>query len=163
MKITSKWIEQLSGLEATAEYEDADNFSKVPYDKATQVVCLAFYQGKMLVVFDGDKKSWGLPGGSLEAPESFEDCAKRELQEEANVEVLRYKPIGFQKAFLKGHSAEYQLRVFCEVKPFGDFIEDPDGDIIEIKYVDLKEYKKYFDWGEVGDRLVERAMGFLQN
>ena len=162
MKITSTWKENISGLTATAEYEDAEDFSKVPYQKATQVLCFAFYQGKMLVVFDGDTKTWGLPGGGLEAPESFEDCAKRELQEEANMEMLSYKPIGFQKASLPDKPVEYQLRVFCQARPYGEFEKDPDGDVIKIKFINPKDYKKYFDWGKVSDRLIKRALSFLK-
>lgn len=161
MKITNTWLEQISGLRATAEYEDINDFSGLPYEKCTQVLCFAFYKNKMLLVRDGDKKSWGPPGGSIEKPESFEDCAKRELQEEANVEMLSFKPIGYQKAWLPNKPKEYQLRVFCEVKPFGEFIEDPDGDVTEIKFIDPKDYRKYFDWGEVGERIIKRALGLI--
>ena len=158
MKITNSWIEQISGLKAIAEYEDMDDFSSLPYEKCTQVLCFAFYKNKMLLVHDGDKKSWGPPGGGIEKPESFEDCAKRELLEEANVEMLSFKPIGYQKASLPDRPKKYQIRVFCEVQPFGKFVEDPDGDVTEIKYIDPKDYKKYFNWGEVGERIIERAL-----
>jgi len=82
---------------------------------------------------------------------------KRELIEEANIEMLSFKPIGYQKAWLPNKSKEYQLRVFCEVKPLGKFVEDPDGDITEIKFINPKDYKKYFDWGEIGERIMERV------
>ena len=31
---------------------------------------------------------------------------------------------------------------------------DPDGDVTEVKLIDPKDYKIYFDWGIVGDRLM---------
>ncbi|MDD2935495.1 MAG: NUDIX hydrolase [Candidatus Pacebacteria bacterium] len=158
MKIINSWFEKSSGLQATAEYEDLDDFSCLPYEKCTQVVCFAFYKNKLLLVRDGKKKSWGPAGGSIEKDETLEDCAKRELLEEANVEMLSFKPIGYQKASLPNGPEEYQLRVFCEVKPIGEFTKDPDGDITEIKYIDPKDYKKYFDWGEVGERIIKRAI-----
>lgn len=158
MKITNSWIEKSCGLKATAEYNDTDDFSCLPYEGCTQVLCFAFYKNKMLLVHDGNNKSWGPPGGGIEKPETFDDCAKRELQEEANVEMLNFKPIGYQKAWLSNGPKEHQLRVFCEVKPLGKFIEDPDGDVTEIKYIDPKDYKKYFDWGEVGERIMERVI-----
>ena len=51
-----------------------------------------------------------------------------------------------------------QVRMFCIVEPYGDFVSDPDGDVTEIKLIDPKDYKQYFDWGEIGDRIVERAV-----
>jgi len=160
MKIKNSWIEKMSGLRAVAEYEDMDDFSSLPYEKCTQVICFAFYENKLLLVYDGDKKSWGPAGGGIEKPETFEDCARRELQEEANVKMLSFKPIGYQKANLPQRPKEYQLRVFCEVEPLGKFIEDPDGDITEIKYINPTDYIKYFDWGKVGKRIIERALEF---
>ncbi len=156
MKIINSWLEQSNGLRATAEYEDLEDFSCLPYEKCTQVVCFVFYKNKLLLVHDGKKKSWGPAGGGIEKPETFEDCARRELIEEANVEMLSFKPIGYQKASLPNKPKEYQLRVFCEVRPIGEFKKDPDGDITEIKYIDPKDYKQYFDWGEVGERIMER-------
>ena len=32
------------------------------------------------------------------------------------------------------------------------------GDVTEIKLIDPKDYKKYFDWSSVGDRLMEQAL-----
>jgi len=163
MKITNSWFEQLSGLQATAEYEDTDDFSSLPYEKCQQVVCFAFFENKLLLVHDGNKKTWGPAGGGLEKPETFEDCARRELIEEANVEMLSFKPIGYQKASLPDRPAEYQLRVFCDVKPYGNFVEDPDGDITKIQYIDPKDYKQYFDWGKIGERIIERAIELKEN
>jgi hypothetical protein len=56
-----------------------------------------------------------------------------------------------------------QVRSFCIVEPYGDFESDPDGDITEIKLIDPQDYKKYFDWKVIGDRIMERAMEIKQN
>jgi hypothetical protein len=85
------------------------------------------------------------------------------LVEEANVRLVTYKPIGFQRAFLANGREEYQLRVFCEVEPLGKFISDPDGDVTKIKYINIDNYQKYFDWGDVGKRIIERVKKLKNN
>ena len=37
-------------------------------------------------------------------------------------------------------------------------VSSPDGEITEIKLIDPKDIKQYFDWGKIGDRIIERAM-----
>ena len=37
-------------------------------------------------------------------------------------------------------------------------IYDPDGDITELKLIDPADYKKYFDWGKIGDHIMQRAL-----
>lgn len=158
MKITNKWFEKQSGLEVTADYEDADDFSHLPYKECSQVFCFAFYGSKLLIVYREETNTWGLPGGHIDHPEAFEECVKRELKEESNTRLLNIRPIGYQKAYLPDKPAEYQLRFYSEVEPIGEFVEDPDGDITEIKFIDPKDYKEYFDWNKIGDRLMERAL-----
>jgi len=50
-----------------------------------------------------------------------------------------------------------QLRYFAIVEPYGPFVSDPDGDVTEIIECDKDDYKKYFDWQEIGERIIEKA------
>jgi 8-oxo-dGTP pyrophosphatase MutT (NUDIX family) len=109
----------------------------------------------MLVVHN--KHAWGLVGGGLEAGETYEECLKREIKEESNMRVLSFVPVGAQEVQFDGKII-YQLRYACIIQPYGDFVSDPDGDVSEIKLIDPKDYKQYFDWGDVGERIVERAI-----
>ena len=59
--------------------------------------------------------------------------------------------------------ADISFRSFCLVKPIGEFISDPAGSVIEIRMIDPKDYKKYFDWGKIGDRIMEKAMKIFKN
>lgn len=103
---------------------------------------------------------WILPGGTREIGESIEETLKREIREETNMEVLEWKPIGVQTVFELDNKVEpyYQLRVACRVHPFGPFLSDPDGGILENKLINPKDYKKYFDWGEIGDEIIKKAV-----
>jgi hypothetical protein len=44
------------------------------------------------------------------------------------------------------------------VEPIGEFKSDPDGDVTEIKLINPSDYKEYFDWGVIGDRIMEQAL-----
>lgn len=159
MKINTHWTGS-NGVEYDVEYTDVDTFDELDYSRCKQVYGVCFCDGKMLLGFGGKKKGWGLIGGTIEVGETFEETLKREIQEESNTEVISAKPIGYQKCTdTRDGSYVYQLRFVCEVRPYGPFVSDPCPDgITEIKYIDPSDYKQYFDWGEVGERIIGRAM-----
>ena len=140
-------------------YNDTVDFSEIMEKKCTQIYAVSFVQdtGKIIIVHVGKKNMWVLPGGGIEAGETFEEAARREVKEETNMEVLRYVPIGYQEVREPGKDPYYQLRCYCEVRPFGDFVEDPDGDITEIKLIDPADYPQYFDSGDIGEHIIMRA------
>ncbi len=148
-----------SGVEYILEYSDCDDFSVLPYELCRQVYGVCFYGDKMVIGYGGNKQAWGLIGGTIEDGETFEETLKREIQEESNMEALSKHPIGYQKMTdTRDGSFVYQLRYVAVVRPFGPFISDPAGSITGIKLVSPQEYKKYFDWGSIGERIIERAL-----
>lgn len=138
-------------------YHDTDSFDGLDKSKVTQAYGVCFYGDKLVIGFGGKKNNWGLVGGTIEKGETFEDTLRREIIEESNMEILKFHPIGYQEVF---HNEAYkiQLRYACIVNPIGPFVKDPAGSVTEIKLIDPKEYKKYFNWGVVGDRIMERAL-----
>jgi ADP-ribose pyrophosphatase YjhB (NUDIX family) len=122
-----------------------------------------FYKDKLVVVYAGKKGTWGPPGGHIEDGETYEEAVTREVMQESNMKVLHQELIGFIDAYEPNKTIR-QTRSFCVVEPYGDFEADTDieGDITEMKLIDPKDYKKYFDWGEVGDRIMQRAMEMLK-
>ena len=75
------------------------------------------------------------------------------------MKVLHQECIGYQDGEATGENKiGRQFRMFCIVEPYGDFEKDPDGDIFEVKLIDPKDYREYIKWGEIGDRLMERAL-----
>lgn len=56
---------------------------------ATDAVILSLRNGMLSVVLGkrSDGKGWALPGGFIKRGESLDDCVKRELKEEAGIEV----------------------------------------------------------------------------
>lgn len=160
MKITEEVVGN-AGVKYVFEYEDADSFDNLPSGQVRQAYAVCFVGEKMIVVHKTTKvvtSSWSLIGGTIESGETFEEALAREIHEEGNLKMLSAKPIGFQKATdSRDGSAVYQLRYVCTAEPFGPFEKDPAGGIDKVEFIDPKDYKNYFDWGKIGERIMERA------
>lgn len=122
------------------------------------VHAFCFY-GDKLVIVSSEKDHWTPPGGAIEKGEDYTEAAIREIKEESNMKVLHIDCIGYQDVQSEeGGRIFRQFRMIAIVEPYGDFDSDPDGDILEIKLIDPKDYKEYIKWGEVGDHLMKRAL-----
>lgn len=121
-----------------------------------------FYKDQMVLVWAKDH--WNTPGGALEEGENARDAVRREVKEETNMNVIRQRFVclqtySFQEPVLENEKGQsYQTVSICLVEPYGEFISDPDGDVDKIKLIDPKDYKQYLDWGERGDKLMERVL-----
>jgi ADP-ribose pyrophosphatase YjhB (NUDIX family) len=147
-----------SGQVVEVMYRDIDSDLDIKDKKISGVHAYCFYEDNLVVVYADSKGYWTPPGGGVEAGESARDAVIREVKEETNMRVLKQRFIGFQEISELG-SIVNQTRSVCIVEPYGPFVADPDGgEITEIKLTDPKDYKKYFDWGEIGDHLMERAL-----
>lgn len=148
-----------NGVEYIFEYSDAESFNHLEHSRCRQVYAVCFCDDKMAIGYGGHKNSWGLIGGTIEEGEDFEQTLKREIQEESNMEVLKLLPVGYQKMIdTRDNSFIYQLRYVCTARPYGPFVSDPAESITEIKLIDPKDYKQYFDWGKIGERIIGRAL-----
>ncbi len=158
MPLTNTYI-GASGVKYIFEYEDADSFKHLDPKDCTQAYGVAFCGDKIVIGFGGNKNGWGLIGGTIERGETLEQTLAREIKEESNMEVLSSLPVGYQKVTDTRDGKHYfQLRYVCTVRPYGPFIGDPARGIKEIKLINPTEYKKYFDWGAIGERIISRAM-----
>lgn len=153
--LTSNYIDPQTGEKAKFEYSNVDSF-EIDINKVVQVYGICFMDKKMIIV--KSTGGWSLPGGSREDGESIETALRREIKEETNMKIIDWRPIGIQTVFQEGKEPFYQIRAFCNVQPFGPFISDPDGDITEFKFIDPSEFKNYFDWGEIGEEILRRAV-----
>lgn len=139
-------------------YKDADSFDNLPIEKCKQIHSLCFYNSKIVIGFEGNNKRWVLIGGSREPEEKLEQTLVREVKEESNMRVLKYWPIGWQYVVQED---AYQIRYCCLVEPYGPFVSDPDEDILKIRLINPNEFSNYFDWGNIGDRLIERSLNLI--
>ncbi len=148
------------------EYTDVDTFSNLDLALFKQSYGICFVDGKLLIRsgdYGGTEKQWGYIGGRKEPGETPEQTLHREVQEESNMEIISFLPIGVQKVTRQNDGRVwYELRYVCKVRPMGAFVKDgAGGGSTEIKLIDPGDYKKYVDWGEIGDRLIIRALELL--
>ena len=138
-------------------YRDIESEKDLGDKKIKSVHGYCFYKDKLIIVYAECKKYWTLPGGGVEVGEGVCAAVRREIKEETNMKVLKHRFIGVQDIF-EPQGVTSQTRSVCIVEPYGPFVNDPDGDITEIKLIDPKDLKKYIDWGKIGERLLARAL-----
>src|SRR3989344_7505183 len=136
---------------------DVDNYKPV-----TQVygICLD-KDNKILVIKD---KRWQIPGGTPEKGESFIETLKREMLEEAQVEVDDLVPLGVQEVQYPNNTDKnqgdlfYQYRYIARVKKINPMQADPaTGREYERKFVSFDEIDEYVKWGGVGSEMFRDA------
>jgi ADP-ribose pyrophosphatase YjhB (NUDIX family) len=145
-----------SGNVLEVVYKDINSELDLAEKKVQGVHAYCFCEDKLVLVYS-DKKGWTPPGGGVEGDEDVRAAVRREVKEETNMNVIKQRFIGCQD-ITNSEAVVSQVRSVCLVNPSGPFVSDPDGDITKIELIDPKDYKKYFDWGEIGDHLMQRAL-----
>ncbi len=157
MRSINATLTNFAGQVLDVVYNDVDGVDDLLGKHIGGVHAYCFCGDKLVVVYSHKKNRWTPPGGGVEAGEDVETAVCREVQEEANMKVLKQQLIGCQDVS-KPAGVFSQTRSVCIVEPYGPFVSDPDGDITKIALIDPKNYKQYFDWGEIGDHLMKRAL-----
>jgi 8-oxo-dGTP diphosphatase len=124
----------------------------------SQVYGLVLNKQKQMLIVYHNMGYWILPGGGVEKGETLEQTLHRECYEEAAISLYAesIKPAFYQKIYKQDESGKWvlltvQMRYFAKLKSADFFENDPDGDILEIKWIDPSDLRNYLDWGEAID------------
>lgn len=97
--------------------------------------------------------SWQFPGGHLEFGETVEDCAKREVEEEAGIKIRNIVPSGFTNdVFIDADRHYVTLFVSSEYDSGEPTVMEPDK----------CEQWRWFQWGHLPEPLFTPIRNFLK-
>ncbi len=119
-------------------------------------------EGKILLI--QEHKNWTIPGGSTESGETPEDTLRREVDEEATLELGECRLIGASQTLvpkspkLIERKLFYQLRYVAIIKEMKEPTPDPcTGRIYSQKLIEPEEFNQYVQWGEIGKEMFRLA------
>jgi 8-oxo-dGTP pyrophosphatase MutT (NUDIX family) len=101
----------------------------------------------LLIKQFGRNDAWGVPKGHIEDEESFEECALREVKEETGLDVTLGSRL--PDAVISTRNTYKRVVLFMAVpvdssKPVAEF--DPDNEITDVKWFNIDELPKTFDY-----------------
>lgn len=150
------------GKDTKVIYRDIDHVDELQDRVCMGVRAYCFYNDKLVVTYSERKDMWEPPGGNVEMGELVTNAMIREVLEETNMQVIRHACIGYEDIFAE-EGVVTLMRFVCATEPNGEFVEDPDeGEISKIEAINPKDYKKYFDWHDIGDHMIKRALDIIE-
>lgn len=106
--------------------------------------------GKVLIGKRSSNKSflpgkWELPGGHVEFGETIEQCLKRELQEEFNIDIVLDKPYS-EYTYVMNDGKDHVIEVlyFVQMRGPNQKIKINKNEIEEYKWISRDEVDDYF-------------------
>lgn len=140
---------------------DVDSFAGVPDDLIKKAHAVCSWSNKLLLVHHPQWDVYGLPGGTREAGETIEQSLGREILEETNCQVTRFRPLCYHKVVGANGDTHYRLNYLCDIQPIGEFKTDPAGNIDRIIWIAPHEYPKYIEKKPYKLAVMERTLELL--
>ncbi|BDQ05006.1 MAG: hypothetical protein KatS3mg084_0524 [Candidatus Dojkabacteria bacterium] len=133
------------------------------FDNIRKVRCIALNDENLVCMVSHDGiVYWMVPGGTVEDGENPILALKRELQEEADIEIKNYKLIGFLEIefinhitrFVRKHTEMWFVAKIAKILPQ---TKDPaTGYILARDFFDVEEMAyKFQRWGKISKYMIE--------
>ena len=145
-----------------AEWFDVDDKTVIPDLPWQQIYVIGDLDGKVPLVYYAHGRE-NLPGGHTEPGETLEQTLCREVQEELNVRVAEWRPIGYQVLTNPEGRIDHQFRAVAKLEKLGEFAGDVGGSVIGYRLVDIGEVNQRIGYGDVGERMIARAKNTLKS
>lgn len=144
----------------TSDLLDSKNFSNIK-----KVRCIALEESKMVCMVSNDGiGNWMIPGGTVERNENPILALKRELHEEADIDIKKYKLLGFLEVRLINHSTHYvsnhsEMIFIAKIAKVHPSTEDPaKGIILHRDFFHVQEMAfRFMRWGKISKYLEEQV------
>jgi 8-oxo-dGTP pyrophosphatase MutT (NUDIX family) len=137
------------------DWYDTNDVDMLPNVEWQQVYVVGNVNGKVPVVHYADNEVRNLPGGKFDEPgDTIDRVLYREMEEELNMRVLLWRPIGYQFLSNEKFGNVYQLRVYAKLERIGEFVSDPGGRVIGHSLVPIEDLNSFINYGDVGERIV---------
>jgi ADP-ribose pyrophosphatase YjhB (NUDIX family) len=140
------------------------------FQNIKKVRCIALNEDKQVCMVSNDGISyWMVPGGTVERNENPILALKRELEEEADIEIKNYKLIGFMSAEFRNNATGYmnkytEMWFTAKVSKVHDQTIDPaKGQILSRDFFDIEEMAyKFQNWGKISKYMVEEILAKIK-
>lgn len=136
---------------------DFYGLKEVPLSRMEYVVVMARHKGRWIFVQHRDRTTWEIPGGRIEAEESFVDAAARELMEESGAVKFALFPIEIYSVTRTPGEVSYGVLFFADVHELGPM---PEGYEMARQELAL-ELPEQLTYPEVQPILYYRTMDFI--
>lgn len=136
------------------DWYDLQSTGVLPEIEWHQVYAVGNYRSQVPVVHYPNARD-NLPGGEVDPGETVEQTLYREIQEELNMNILSWYPVGYQVVTHPDGSITNELRVYAAMEKIGEFVNDSGGHIIGHSLVPIESLNDSIQYGVVGERLIE--------
>ncbi len=113
-------------------------------------------------------ESWSLPKGHLEAGETREQAAIREVKEESGVDALPFYSLGeIEYYFRKDGDRIHKIVYYYLMETINDELGEPNSEVAEARWVNINEVRSLLSYDRDKDvvtkALVELRLRFPEN